>query len=568
VKNKKHTAAFFNLPAGICFALLCAVASSTQANIITVVNTNDSGPGSLRQALADVNDGDTINFAVSGTIGLTSGELLVNNNITISGPGAASLAVNGNAKSRVFHIASGKTVSIFALTIINGRTFGSYPDNEGGGVLNQYATVTLNNCTISANVAENQGGGICNDGTGGAAIMAITNCTVSNNSAYYGAGICNDGRMKGATLLQISSTTLSNNTAGYDAGGILNIADTKGTATLTNCTISGNSAPVHGGGIYNHAALSVSNTTLSANSASLGGGVYNELTVSIENAVLNAGTPGTNIFNNGGTVTSRGYNISSDDGAGYLNGPGDQINTDPLLGPLQDNGGPTLTHALLPGSPAIDTGDPNFTPPPLYDQRGPGYDRVRNGRIDIGSYEEQALLDTPTPTPTVAFTPTPTPSPVGCSVESPVCGSIIVGTAPTDFIINLSAPAEDVVQGSDFMVNGTPANGATLSNGNTTITFHFNTSPAVQGQNTMHIPACAFPCGEPGGCVYEFTCTFTYQASTPTPTPTPTATPTATGTATPTATATVTPTSTPTPTPCTGRCSPTPRPRPTAPPRP
>ena len=74
------------------------------ADIITVTNTNDSGPGSLRQALADANNGDTINFAVTGTIGLTTGELLVDNAITISGPGAENLAVNGNAKDRVFHV--------------------------------------------------------------------------------------------------------------------------------------------------------------------------------------------------------------------------------------------------------------------------------------------------------------------------------------------------------------------------------------------------------------------------------------------------------------------------------
>ena len=76
-----------------------------------------------------------------------------------------------------------------------------------------------------------------------------------------------------------------------------------------------------------------------------------------------------------------------------MTGPGDQINTDPLLGPLQDNGGPTFTHALLPGSPAIDTGDPNFTPPPFYDQRGPGFDRIANGRIDVGSFEVQGPND-------------------------------------------------------------------------------------------------------------------------------------------------------------------------------
>src|SRR6185437_15770827 len=88
--------------------LLYAVAIPVHATTITVTNTNDPGPGSLRQALADANDGDTINFAVTGTIALTSGELLVNRSVTIFGPGAATLAVDGNATSRVFHIGPGK----------------------------------------------------------------------------------------------------------------------------------------------------------------------------------------------------------------------------------------------------------------------------------------------------------------------------------------------------------------------------------------------------------------------------------------------------------------------------
>ena len=92
---------------GIClipFALAQRMTRRAPANIITVISLNDSGSGSLRQALADASDGDTINFAVSGTIGLTSGELLVAKSITISGPGAENLAVNGNAKDRVFHV--------------------------------------------------------------------------------------------------------------------------------------------------------------------------------------------------------------------------------------------------------------------------------------------------------------------------------------------------------------------------------------------------------------------------------------------------------------------------------
>src|SRR5207247_2347431 len=139
--------------------------------------------------------------------------------------------------------------------------------------------------------------------------------------------------------------------------------------------------------------------------------LHDALPIYIGNTILKAAASGVNLeIGKLATVTSHGYNLSSDDGAGYLNGPGDQINTEPLLGPLQDNGGPTFTHALLPGSPAIDAGDPNFVPPPYYDQRGPGYDRVRNGRLDIGSFEVQQPLAMPTASPTATFTPTPTPT--------------------------------------------------------------------------------------------------------------------------------------------------------------
>ena len=130
------------------------------------------------------------------------------------------------------------------------------------------------------------------------------------------------------------------------------------------------------------------------------GGIVVSGSLTIGNTILKTGTSGANIAIESGTVTSNGYNISNDDGGGFLTGSGDQINTDPILGPLQDNGGPTFTHALLPGSPAIDAGDPNFTPPPYYDQRGPGFDRVRNGRLDVGSFEVQEPLPTPTPTAT------------------------------------------------------------------------------------------------------------------------------------------------------------------------
>jgi hypothetical protein len=180
--------------------------------------------------------------------------------------------------------------------------------------------------------------------------------------------------------------------------------------TIINSTISGNSAHF-GGGVAGGG--NIAHTTFSNNSAIYyGNTLYVTSQLELGNTILKAGSPGVNIYNHNGSLITDGYNICSDNGSGLLNGPGDQINTDPMLGPLQDNGGPTFTHALLTGSPAIDAGDPNFTPPPYYDQRGPVFWRVRNGRIDSGSFEvQQGTTPSPTPTPTASPTPTSSPTP-------------------------------------------------------------------------------------------------------------------------------------------------------------
>src|SRR5881275_1035910 len=138
--------------------LLYAVAIPVHATTITVTNTNDSGPGSLRQALADASDGDTIMFAVTGTIQLTSGELVIDNSITISGPGADSLTIFPNT-FRIFHVMPGPTVTIAGLTIGGGFVQFDF----GGGILNDHATLTLTNCAVDTNEAFG-GGGIYNDG--------------------------------------------------------------------------------------------------------------------------------------------------------------------------------------------------------------------------------------------------------------------------------------------------------------------------------------------------------------------------------------------------------------------
>src|SRR5438552_15248309 len=119
-----------NRLAGI-LALLCAIAAHARADTITVTNTNDSGSGSLRQALVDANDGDTIDFAVTGTIGLTSGELLVDKSITTSEPGAARLVMDGNAKNRVFHVVSATTVPVLGLATPIGTASEFIPGTEG-----------------------------------------------------------------------------------------------------------------------------------------------------------------------------------------------------------------------------------------------------------------------------------------------------------------------------------------------------------------------------------------------------------------------------------------------------
>src|SRR5438093_8977597 len=389
MKKKRTTqSALFRLSVLICFVLVCAVVISVHANVITVTNTNDSGPGSLRQALADANDGDTITFAVTGIIGLTSGELVINRNITISGPGANLLAISRAANAapfRIFHVMLGHAVIIEGLTISNGSVLNTF----GGGIYNFESALTVISCALASNSALGQqgsGGGIFSNGggAGGNASLIIINSAVRGNAATTGGAIENNGS-SGMANLTISNSTLSGNSASFVGGGVNdNTANGTASVTITNSTLSENS---------------------SANIS-----MFKEGMLNIGNTVLNAAVSGVNLdIGKLATVTSHGYNLSSDDGGGFLTGPGDQINTNPLLGPLQNNGGPTLTHALLPGSPAIDAGDPNFTPPPFHDQRGPCFLRVFNGRIDVGSFETQPQPRclTPRPRPTPAPRPTP-----------------------------------------------------------------------------------------------------------------------------------------------------------------
>jgi hypothetical protein len=440
--------------------LFCVSPMPARAATITVTNTHNSGPGSLRQALRAANDGDTINLAVTGTITLTSGGLPINKNITISGPGPDQLSIDGNQALLVFGVFPGRAATISGLTVRNAQS-GVLNDgtvtvtncvlsNSYDGLSN-YRVATVSSCVLTGNlydglysyegettvsncvVSGNAGGGLFNDvnfgpnnpvaGSGSMTVsdsiisdnsgpgvwnyffLTVLNSTLSGNSTALDGGGIRSGTFKAPGGVTVINSTISGNSASGGGGGI---AIYYGGLTIVNSTISGNSGGDAGGGIANYTGgVHVANSTISGNSAASGGGIYNVAgqfggTIEISNTIFNAGALGENIFNNGGMVTSHGYNISSDDGGGLLTGPGDQINTDPLLGPLRDHGGPTLTHMPMRGSPAIDAGDPGFTPPPDHDQRGACFYRVFGGRIDVGSVETQLRprCVTPAPRPT------------------------------------------------------------------------------------------------------------------------------------------------------------------------
>jgi hypothetical protein len=158
-------------------------------------------------------------------------------------------------------------------------------------------------------------------------------------------------------VLTINNSTLSDNRGEFTAGAILNHFNRDASLTVSNSTLSGNTTQLQSGGIFNGGQTAISNSTLSGNSGMTAGAIINRLgTLDIESTILERGELGPNISNASGRVTSHRYNLSSDDGGGVLNGPGDQTNTNSLSGPVQNNGGATFTHQLLPDSAAWPAG--------------------------------------------------------------------------------------------------------------------------------------------------------------------------------------------------------------------
>jgi hypothetical protein len=301
--------------------------------------------------------------------------------------------LSGNSGSGIVNV-SGATASL------TGCTLSGNSDVDGGALYNQAATASLTGCTLSGNSAtsrnaSNNGGAIYNDdGT-----LTVTSCTLSGNSATNGGALYNaDSGISNPATATLTGCTLSGNSAGSPSvggsgGAVEN--DYPCTATLINCTLSGNSAGSLGGGVYNYWMATLTNCTLWGNSAhfgeACGGGLYAGYgTSTLNNSIVANSTAGRDVTINVGASTAGSHNLI-DDGSGAL---ADTITADPQLGPLQDNGGPTQTMALLPGSPAIDGGSNALAVdaqgnPLSTDQRGTGFNRVVNGTVDIGAFEVQ-----------------------------------------------------------------------------------------------------------------------------------------------------------------------------------
>jgi len=406
----------------------CAVSASGGADYTTI------------QAAVDETSCTRITIAP----GVYREHVVINRNVSLQGSGAGTTIVDGGRTNSVFVLGyqslNPSTVNLSDLTVQNG----------GVGIFNS-GTLTLTNSIVTHNTS----GGIGNTGT-----ATISNTTIVSNTAMSefgggaGAGIANTGKLtidhseiisntlfgNGAGVysasgsLLIANSSVRGNTSSRDGGGLFISGMIDRQIAISNTTISGNSAN-GGGGLYAQTSvgspfeMTLTNVTISGNSAVEGAGIlkgrdpstaYFTLTIvnaTIANNTLASGNSAGGITNsccgttfirntilsnnsnancsNSGTLNSYGFNVDSGSTCGFT-AAGDQSNTDPKLGPLHDNGGPTQTHALLDHSPAIDA--VNTTQCPLTDQRGVARPADGDGDgtfiCDVGAYELSATYRT------------------------------------------------------------------------------------------------------------------------------------------------------------------------------
>jgi CSLREA domain-containing protein len=367
------------------FALAAPSAQAANFEVNTLADaaadgcTTDPDGCTLRDAITDANsnaEDDVITFqsGLSGTITLTEGQLSVYGDqaLAINGPGAPSLVVSGDDSSRVFAVygfPTGPRLTISGLTL----THGDVSFASGGAVsVEKYSDVTLNRAVVSNSSADFGGGGVWSQGS-----TTITNSTVSGNTAdNSGGGILQDSKYPGGGSLEVVNSTVSGNTAGSEGGGVYIAREfSSPRSQLKNSTIASNNAGTSGGGVY-----------FRRNSGGPAGSAGVDSTIVADN------TP-QDLDRNDDAPPGSGFDLTFS----LVEAPGDGVNTqissifgtDPQLGGLASNGGPTPTHLPATGSPAVDKGVANGL---TSDQRGQSrtVDRsVPNAAdgTDIGSVE-------------------------------------------------------------------------------------------------------------------------------------------------------------------------------------
>jgi hypothetical protein len=482
-RTRGLTALGIGLALGAIFTMPAATGAGGQCSQV-VTNLNDSGPGSLRDAVVNVCAGGTITFSVTGTIQLSSGYIDVGHSLTIQGPGADQLTLRHNSSSQSWIMRFRNiTANVSGVTFADGSNVGG--GGEGAAIYNEGGTLTIDGVAFVNNHAD-YAGALMNTAGPTSGAVVIRNSTFSDNVASFsGAALYHSS----PNSLTIVNSTFSHNQAGQGGGAIY-----VGNAGLSilNSTITNNYADVSDTGFYSGGGISAPsqtailwNTIVAGNYHGIASPVADDVSATLD------GSSASNLIgvDTGLSGVSNGVN-------------GNQVGTaasplDPGLGPLANNGGPTQTHALAAGSPALDAGDNSLISAYTTDQRG--YSRIVDGpdpdviqTVDIGAVEQDPSM-------------THTPDQSGTE-DTPLVLSFGVGEGTTDCTAIGVASSNAAVVLSDsshlqLASGGAPTCTLTITpqpnaNGTTTITVTVPASaggPAVTTSDTFNAFFAEFP---------------------------------------------------------------------------